>query len=215
MHTSASKCFFYDKLTGLVVDASRAAAYCAANRELENDVLLDSEYEALLHEMKSLQSRLERLTRAPVDTKPSSALDGAEIERRVRTILRLRRRREALFGSDLFGEPAWDMLLELYATELAGRSESVTGLCCASGAPATTALRWVRVLENAGWMSRNADPLDGRRVFLSLTAKARAAMEGFLSQPELAQRVRTMSDSNGDAGQGRSEPLGEVRILAE
>lgn len=148
-----------------------------------------SEQEALRNQMKSLQSRLERLCGTPPDPGPLSAFEGAETERRVRNILRLRRRREALFGSDLFGEPAWDMMLELYAAELAGRRESVSGLCSVSGVPSTTALRWIKLLENAGWIGRQADPVDGRRSFLSLRGKARTAMEGFFGQPELVQLV--------------------------
>lgn len=150
---------------------------------------LGTEQEALLNEVKSLQSRLERLCCASLDPGPVSAFEGSGTERRVRNILRLRRRREAFFGSDLFGEPAWDMLLELYATELAGRRKSVSGLCSVSGVPSTTALRWIRMLENAGWIARMADPVDGRRSFLSLTAKARTAMEGFFGQAELVQLV--------------------------
>ena len=149
----------------------------------------DPEQEALLNEVKYLQSRLERLCATQPDPGPISAFEGAETERRVLNILRLRRRREALFGSDLFGEPAWDMLLALYATELAGRRESVSGLCSVSGVPSTTALRWINVLENAGWIARKADALDGRRSFLSLTAKAKTALEGFFSQPELLQVI--------------------------
>ena len=81
------------------------------------------------------------------------------------------------------------MLLELYAAELTGRRVSVSGLCGVSGVPSTTALRWIKMLENADWITRKADPVDGRRSFLSLTAKARTAMEGFFGQQELVQLV--------------------------
>lgn len=147
------------------------------------------EHEGLLNEMKSWHSRLERLCSASLEPGPIPSFEVAETERRVRSILRLRRRRETLFGSDLFGEPAWDMLLELYAVELAGRQESVSGLCSVSGVPPTTALRWIKVLESDGWIARSADQFDGRRRFLSLTCKARTAMEGFFSQPELVTVV--------------------------
>lgn len=148
-----------------------------------------SEQERLLNEVKSLQARLERLFDISCDagTVASEPLEGSEAQRRARNIIRLRRRREALFGRGLFGEPAWDMLLELYVAELAGRRECVSGLCCVSGVPSTTALRWIGLLENAGWISRTADPRDGRRSFLSLTRKARAAMDSFFAQPELVQ----------------------------
>ena len=150
---------------------------------------LGSELEMSLNEARSLQSRLERLCGNSREPEPVSAIEGVETERKVRNILRLRRRRESLFGLDLFGEPSWDMLLELYATELAGRRESVSGLCSVSGVPSSTALRWIKTLENDGWITRKADPVDGRRSFLSLTAKARTAMERFFSQPELIQVI--------------------------
>ncbi len=102
---------------------------------------------------------------------------GPIVEKRVRRALKLRRKREALFGANLFGEPAWDMLLQLYATTLAGGRESVTSLCLASAAPMTTALRTLEHLEDRGWIQRQRDESDRRRSFLSLSGKAVAALE--------------------------------------
>ena len=34
--------------------------------------------------------------------------------------------------------------------------------------PPTTALRWIRTLTEKGFVQRQADPLDGRRVFIAL-----------------------------------------------
>ena len=145
----------------------------------------------VLKEMRHLQTKLERLFDITSDSQavPAGPLDRTETEVRVRNIIRLRRRRERLFGSDLFAEPAWDMLLELYAEELAQRRECVSSLCYASGVPPTTALRWITLLEKTGWFARCADPLDQRRTFLSLTPKAAAAMDCFFAQPELAQII--------------------------
>lgn len=159
------------------------------SRQISVSSFDDSEREALLNEVRSLHVRLERLfdTASDVGPIPTGCFERADTERQVRNIIRLRRRRERFFGSDLFGEPAWDMLLELYAAELAGRRECVSGLCCVSGVPTTTALRWISLLEDSGWIARKADVLDRRRSFLSLTAKARTAMDGFFAQPELAQ----------------------------
>src|SRR5438067_13561168 len=47
----------------------------------------------------------------------------------VQEILRSRRQREKIFGDELFGEPAWDILLELFSAELAQRKLSVSGAC--------------------------------------------------------------------------------------
>lgn len=146
-----------------------------------------SEERALLNEVRSLQSRLERLCDTSIDVLSiQHDVNSAEAERRARDILRVRRRREALFGSGLFGEPAWDMLLELYATELGGRCARASDLCRVSGVPSSTALRWIKMLEDHGWITRLPDQRDARRSFLSLTDKSKIAMERFFAQPELA-----------------------------
>ncbi|MEZ5655102.1 MAG: hypothetical protein R3E04_04340 [Sphingobium sp.] len=60
--------------------------------------------------------------------------------------LRIRRRRDAIFSDELgassiFGEAAWDMLLDLFVSRSENKRVSVSSLCIASGVPATTALR--------------------------------------------------------------------------
>ena len=93
-------------------------------------------------------------------------------------ILHARRRRCLYFGN-LFGEPAWDMLLELYSAFLEQRRISVSSLCIASAVPATTALRHIGYLEKAGLLTRRGDPLDRRRVFVALTATALEALGSY------------------------------------
>lgn len=81
-----------------------------------------------------------------------------------------RKKRANFFPSDIFfGEPAWDILLDLAIQKCAGREISVTSACIASGAPMTTALRWVSVLEAEGLAMRQQDPMDKRRFFLAIT----------------------------------------------
>jgi DNA-binding MarR family transcriptional regulator len=76
----------------------------------------------------------------------------------------------------MFGEPAWDMLLELFAAERLGKKFSVSGLCYCSGVPATTALRWIDRLEKVGWINREADEADRRRYWVRLSDRGSAAM---------------------------------------
>ena len=109
------------------------------------------------------------------------------IERLVRALLRLRRSRDQIFEPDLFGEPAWDILLELYASGLAGRRECVSGLSAVSGVPPTTALRWIAALEDRGWIRRTPDRFDRRRSNVFLTERAEASLGAFFAQPLLAQ----------------------------
>ncbi|TCM20657.1 DNA-binding MarR family transcriptional regulator [Novosphingobium sp. PhB165] len=91
-----------------------------------------------------------------------------------------RRKRAAFFKQDLFGEAAWDMLLDLYVSEHSGRRVSVTSATLASAAASTTALRWLAILEAEGLVLRQNDPKDGRRSFLMLTEQAKAQMEEYL-----------------------------------
>lgn len=86
----------------------------------------------------------------------------------VRDMLRARRLREEFLPSDLFADPAWDMLLDLLAARLEQERVSVSSLCIASAVPPTTALRWIRTLTEKGFVHRQADPHDGRRVFIAL-----------------------------------------------
>lgn len=113
--------------------------------------------------------------RASLEPLPASS-PGPVDERVVRRLLRARRLREQKFGADLFADPAWDILLEAYAAQLAQQRISVSGLCCGSAVPATTALRWIKKLEEDGWLIREADPFDARRFWLTLTDSASARL---------------------------------------
>ena len=88
-----------------------------------------------------------------------------------------RRRRTKIFRSDdLFGEPAWDILLDLFIAAKERRRVSVTSACIGSAVPSTTALRWITILEKQGLLLREADPGDARRVYVKLSARGYAAM---------------------------------------
>lgn len=92
----------------------------------------------------------------------------------------LRRQRTEIFrNSALFGEPAWDMLLDFYIAELKGKALSVTDACIGSAVPATTALRWISILQESGLVAREEDPKDARRVYLHLTQHGSTLMQTY------------------------------------
>lgn len=94
-------------------------------------------------------------------------------------MLRQRRMREQFFPADMFADPAWDMLLDLYAARLERQPVSVSSLCIAAAVPATTALRWIKTMTDAGLFLREADPHDGRRIFIALADKSFDGMESY------------------------------------
>ncbi len=102
----------------------------------------------------------------------------------VRRILRQRRMREQYFPADLFADPAWDMLLDLYAARLERQPVSVSSLCIAAAVPATTALRWIKTMTDAGLFLREADPHDGRRIFIALAEGASDALARYFEALE-------------------------------
>lgn len=97
--------------------------------------------------------------------------------KRIRAYIQSRRERNDFFGTELFADPAWDMLLDLSAARLEGRQVSVSSLCIAAAVPTTTALRWIRLLIERGILLREPDPTDGRRAYVSLSETAAVAMD--------------------------------------
>ncbi|WP_230483372.1 MarR family winged helix-turn-helix transcriptional regulator [Sphingomonas sp. Leaf21] len=83
-----------------------------------------------------------------------------------RIILRNRQRRQDSFPSVAFGEPAWDMILQLYVADHAGRPIDVSSLCASTGVPKTSALRHLDRLVEGGLVRRVPDAVDTRRVFV-------------------------------------------------
>jgi CheY-like chemotaxis protein len=89
--------------------------------------------------------------------------------RMVATAIKAQSLRRTIIGSCLGDDPCWDMLLDLHQKALSGQAVSVTSLCRVSAAPATTALRRLDDLVEAGLVLRRRDPDDARRVLVQLT----------------------------------------------
>jgi hypothetical protein len=111
-----------------------------------------------------------------------------------------RQDRPGVDDTRLFGEPAWDMILDLYIHQAKGRPTSITAACIGSHAPATTALRYIDLLCELGWVEKIPDDNDRRRSLLALTPSAKERMSGYLDRmleglarmaPELLSLPRT------------------------
>lgn len=82
----------------------------------------------------------------------------------------------------IFGEPGWDILLEIYLADTVGRAMCVGTACLAADVAQTTGLRWLAKLERIGLVTREDDPRDGRRGLVMLTPSGRAEMERYLAR---------------------------------
>ncbi|WP_315762918.1 hypothetical protein [Sphingomonas sp. Y38-1Y] len=109
----------------------------------------------------------------PDDGEPG--IDAAD----VRASIRARRMRDQFFDPTLFADPAWDMLLDLFAAHLEHTRVSVSSLCIAAAVPATTALRWITTMREAGLFERHDDPFDRRRAYVGLSDVAVTAMRRY------------------------------------
>lgn len=122
---------------------------------------------------------------AEADGSHATGVNALEGDRAVlviaKGVLEERRRRERYFRSDLFGEPGWHILLDLFINQRIGTKVSVTAACIGSGAATTTALRYLNLLILDGLVRREGDASDGRRSWLTLTPQAMEAMTEYLA----------------------------------
>lgn len=187
-----------DSLVELLVDPSPAeriaALSLATARRSAGQRLFDISKEPsavrlrqLLDEVSRIAASLARLSVGPSGAaveKPEPATGEAPAISldTVRQVIRTRRLRGRFFDEELFADPAWDMLLDLLQSEIAQHRVPVSSLCIAAAVPATTALRWIKTMTDAGLFKRRADPHDGRRVFIELSAEASEGMRHYFRE---------------------------------
>ena len=148
-----------------------------SGRAFAKSDVVERQADQIRHRLSSVLRLVDEIAGPPTHqpVQPAQAIT----EPQVRALLRLRRNRARFFDADLFADPAWDMLLELYAAELGQRRIDITTLCGGAAVPSTTALRWIGQLEARQLIKRQRDPLDRRRYYMSLTCMGLEAIESF------------------------------------
>jgi len=127
----------------------------------------------------AIAARLRDVAAAPASTQRSQRSEPRYLAL-ARQAYALRRKRAAIFGNpEMFGEPAWGILLDLHIVHADGKPVSVSSACIGSAASPTTGLRWLGVLAEEGLMVRENDADDHRRVLVRLTRAGMTAMERF------------------------------------
>lgn len=157
----------------------------------------------LLSSMSSLRAELQRLSQliddpdqpsGPIITtpaprpadfagaggNPSIATPG--LADYIRGLLKKESKRRSIGGGDVFGDPAWEMLLDLTLAKVEGRRVSVSSACIASGAPMSTALRLVGRLVDEGVLRKLPDETDRRRHFLIINPQFEQPLLDYLAE---------------------------------
>ncbi|HEX8225998.1 MAG TPA: hypothetical protein VF605_19500 [Allosphingosinicella sp.] len=83
-----------------------------------------------------------------------------------------RRRRDEAFGPALFGEPAWDLLLDLYIAASEPRPVSIVAASIAASVSIEDAIRWLTVLEERGLVERLYAGSEMSRAIVTLSEAA-------------------------------------------
>ncbi len=132
--------------------------------------------------LRDVTSDLGRITEAQ-DGVPAivAASPQQALAQQAAGLLRHRQLRKRFLPADLFREPGWDMLIAIYIADRNGHPMNVKSLVAMVDAPATTSQRWIDHLDRLGLVRRATDPLDRRRIEVSLTHAGLSALEAYLS----------------------------------
>jgi len=137
-------------------------------------------------------------TRTQRPQKARQSWDGSDAEWMLTTasqIYRTRRRRQRFIAAELLGEPAWDLLLDLFIARLKQERISVTSACQAADVPPTTALRWLGVLSDARLVERLNSETDQRVTWVRITDYGATLMADLLrDMANHSTRSRVSSD---------------------
>jgi hypothetical protein len=93
-----------------------------------------------------------------------------------------RRRRDELFPEGLFGEPAWDLLLMMFAARETGQSMILSQAYRAARVSDTTGRRLLDQLEGEGMISRRRAPRSRKTRLVELTEDAVERLAGYLAR---------------------------------
>jgi hypothetical protein len=129
----------------------------------------------------------------------SNAPDSASAEARRLVLAKAWKRANDIPGrvfgdAMLFVNPPLNILLDLYISHREGQVINVSSVCLGSGAPATTALRYIARLIEMGAIRKTEDARDHRVQYVDLTS------EGLTS---VAQMLDAVADGDRKLGLDR------------
>lgn len=183
----------YDFLVKPVSQAEIADAVSRAlERARQDRAAATPDVERLIQRAEELAGELRRLAQPGSASHARPARVSAELARPTTalrtpvsvldTIEHLRRLRSR-YEEHRLDDVGWELLLELLRAEQHDQRLSVSALTISiPGVSATTSLRRIGELATRGYVDRVPDERDGRRDFVSLTAKSRLLLKDYLAQ---------------------------------
>lgn len=131
----------------------------------ESDLLEIKETLSELLDVLRVKDGAARPTEA-IDTPAGDVLDYAK------RLLTVRTGRRRFLPPAYFDGPALTILLDLYISSREARQVAVSDAVAVSGAPTSTALRWITTMEGDGYVTKHPDETDKRRTLLTATPLA-------------------------------------------
>lgn len=130
-------------------------------------------------------------------TKAFKNLDLAELT------LDLRRERDASFPENYFSNSAWDILLDLYRAHGRGEKMQLTMVGYDANISKTTALRYLDILMQDGFVYREDDPQDNRRSYAILTQSGADNIKNMFKrfQEKIVEKTELARHSDADLAQ--------------
>ena len=152
---------------------------------MEHDEAIDSKLTTLrqiAQQSPDLRARVEAALTRCLTSVLANGTGVPSTAQVVKSVIKARMVRAQIFGTDIFRDPAWDMLLDLYVNRAEARETSVSSLCIAAGVPATTGLRYIATMEELGFLARRKDIHDARRVLIDPDPLAMTGVERAVSR---------------------------------
>ncbi len=107
-------------------------------------------------------------------------LSDAQMHDICRKIYAARRRRDEFFPVELFAEPAWDILLDVFIHQTDGGPLSVKQACIGAHVANSTALRYLRLLQDENFISIAPCKEDRRARKVRMTSQGFRKMRDYI-----------------------------------
>lgn len=115
---------------------------------------------------------------APRAERPTDRV-ASETARRMLEAIDLR---SQYFDGELFSDPAWSLMLDIYGQMSRGRRTSLAGAAGSARAPVNTAQRWINLLTERGFLVQKTEGRDPKRVYVELSPDLFDCMTAYLGQ---------------------------------